>query len=144
MLDSNGIVDEDMIAKGREVEEWLMGSGGSFTAATTNGSESLQARSKEELGVSGAAAPFDKIKEQPEEEEQKTLDEWMFKTVVRPSQQKCPNKPKEDEPIEREDYECEIEEFLQQEDLGFQNLNQYMDLMDSILEEQAAKNQGFF
>ena len=87
MQEGNGIVDEDMIAKGREVEEWLMGSGGSFTAATTNGSESLQARSKDEVGGSGAAAPFDKIKEHPEEEE-KTLEDWMFKTVVRPSQPK--------------------------------------------------------
>ena len=83
------IVDEEMIAKGREVEEWLMGSGGSFTAATTGGSESMQGRSKEELGVSGTGPGEGKDDEEAEEEQQKTLEEWMYKTVVRPRQSKC-------------------------------------------------------
>ena len=143
--DNCGIVDEEMIAKGREVEEWLMGSGGSFTAATTGGSESMQGRSKEDLCGSGSGAAASKAEEEEgEEEQQKTLEEWMYKTVVRSRQSKCAAALEEEEEKEEEEegFEGEIEEFLQQEELGFQNLNQYMDLMDSLLDEQGVSKGG--
>ena len=61
----------------------------------------------------------------------------MYKTVVRPRQSKCGAEIEEEQKEEEEEegFDGEIEEFLQQEDLGFQNLNQYMDLMDSLLDE---------